>query len=310
VITNEESARFRVGITLGFSAYLVWGLLTLYWKALKDFDAFELIGWRIVTSTIILLATMLVTRRLFPLLKTLCNARLVARIGLASILLTINWTMYVWAVVNKHVLETALGYFIAPIFTIVVGVFVLREKLSTRQRVAVGFALSGITVLGVAYGRVPWIALVIASSWTVYGYLKKQIVLPPLESLTAEVMLLFIPAAIYVGATWQRADSVVSTANLRQFSLVLFTGVITAVPLLMFAGASQRTPLTIIGPMQYLVPTINFFIGWLMYNEEVTRAKLAGFVLIWICLAVVLFDLFSAQLRAKQPRQQLASNQR
>jgi len=306
--TDADNARFRVGVTLGFSAYFIWGLLTLYWKALKEFDAFELIGWRIVTSAIILVAAMLATRRFFPLLQTLRNTRLVARIGLASVLLTINWTTYVWAVVNKHVLEVALGYFIAPVFTIVVGVFVLREKLSTRQRIAVGFAVSGIAVLTIAYGRVPWIALVIASSWTTYGYLKKQISLPPLESLTAEVLLLFVPAALFVAYTWSGAGSVPTTAGALAIVLVLFTGVITAVPLLMFAGASQRTPLTIIGPMQYVVPTTNFLLGWLLFNEEVTKAKLSGFVLIWICLAVVLYDLFSVQWRAQRPRQQSASS--
>ena len=134
--------------------------------------------------------------------------------------------------------------------------------------------------------------------------------LPPLESLTAEVLLLFVPAALYVAYTWSGAGSVPTTAGALSIVLVLFTGVITAVPLLMFAGASQRTPLTIIGPMQYVVPTTNFLLGWLLFNEEVTKAKLSGFVLIWICLAVVLFDLFSVQWKARRLRQQSASSLR
>jgi chloramphenicol-sensitive protein RarD len=219
------------------------------------------------------------------------------------VLLTINWATYVWAVVNDHVIETALGYFIAPILTIVVGVFFLHEKLRGIQRVAVTFAVGGIAVLTVAYGRVPWIALIIATSWTFYAYLKKKVPLAPLESLTAEVIVLAAPAFIFLLATWNNVGSVQNTANSVEWIFVAFTGVITAVPLLMFASASQRTPLTILGPMQYIVPTMNFLIGWLMFNEALTSSKVAGFSLIWVCLALVLTDLFRTQRQ-----QQIASS--
>jgi chloramphenicol-sensitive protein RarD len=275
----------------------------LYWKELHGFDPFELIGWRIASSVLVLVVVMLATGRLVPLLRSLRNPQLLIRIALASVLLTINWATYVWAVVNDHVIETALGYFIAPIFTIVVGVFVLHEKLRSIQRVAVSFAVGGIVVLTVAYGRVPWIALIIATSWTFYAYLKKKVPLQPLESLTAEVIVLAIPAFIYLCTTWSNVDSVPNTANSVEWAFVAFTGVITAVPLLMFASASQRTPLTILGPMQYIVPTMNFLIGWLMFDELLTSSKVAGFSLIWVCLALVLTDLFRTQRR-----QQTASN--
>jgi chloramphenicol-sensitive protein RarD len=275
----------------------------LYWKELHGFDPFELIGWRITSSVVVLTVVMLATRRLVPLLRSLRNPQLLLRIALASVLLTINWATYVWAVVNDHVIETALGYFIAPVLTIVVGVFVLHEKLRGIQRVAVSFAVGGIAVLTVAYGRVPWIALIIATSWTFYAYLKKKVPLAPLESLTAEVIVLAAPAFIFLLATWNNVGSVQSTANSVEWIFVAFTGVITAVPLLMFASASQRTPLTILGPMQYIVPTMNFLIGWLMFNEALTSSKVAGFSLIWVCLALVLTDLFRTQRQ-----QQIASS--
>jgi chloramphenicol-sensitive protein RarD len=283
--------------------YFIWGALTLYWKELHGFDPFELIGWRIASSVLVLVVVMLATGRLVPLLRSLRSPQLFLRIALASVLLTINWATYVWAVVNDHVIETALGYFIAPILTIVVGVFVLHEKLRTIQRVAVSFAIGGIVVLTIAYGRVPWIALIIATSWTFYAYLKKKVPLQPLESLTAEVIVLAIPAFIYLYTTWSNVDSVRNTATSMEWVFVAFTGVITAVPLLMFASASQRTPLTILGPMQYIVPTMNFLIGWLMFDELLTSSKVAGFSLIWVCLALVLTDLFRTQRR-----QQTASN--
>jgi len=283
--------------------YFIWGALTLYWKELHGFDPFELIGWRVTSSVVVLTVVMLATGRLLPLLRSLRNPQLLLRIALASVLLTINWATYVWAVVNDHVIETALGYFIAPILTIVVGVFVLHEKLRGIQRVAVSFAVGGIVVLTVAYGRVPWIALIIAMSWTFYAYLKKKVPLAPLESLTAEVIVLAAPAFIFLCATWNNVDSVQNTANSVEWIFVAFTGVITAVPLLMFASASQRTPLTILGPMQYIVPTMNFLIGWLMFNEALTSSKVAGFSLIWVCLALVLTDLFRTQRQ-----QQIASS--
>jgi len=285
----------QAAVALSFSVYFLWGALTLYWKELKDFDPFELIGWRIASSVVVLVVVMSATHRLQPLLIALRNPQLFLRISLASILLTINWATYVWAVVNDHVLETALGYFIAPVLTIVIGVGVLHERLRMIQKVAVAFAVGGIAVLTIAYGRVPWIAITIAGSWSFYAYLKKQVPLQPLESLTAEVLVLAVPAIAFLFVTWNNAESVSNTANLTEWIFVAFTGVITAVPLLMFASASQRTPLTILGPMQYIVPTMNFFIGWLLFDELLTSSKVAGFALIWVCLALVLTDLFRTQ---------------
>lgn len=285
----------QAAVALSFSVYFLWGALTLYWKELRDFDPFELIGWRIASSVVVLVVVMSATRRLRPLLIALRNPRLFLRIFLASVLLTINWATYVWAVVNDHVLETALGYFIAPVLTIVIGVGVLHERLRLIQKVAVAFAVGGIAVLTIAYGRVPWIAITIASSWSFYAYLKKKVPLQPLESLTAEVLVLAVPAIAFLFATWSNVDSVSNTANFTEWIFVAFTGVITAVPLLMFASASQRTPLTILGPMQYIVPTMNFLIGWLLFDELLTSSKVAGFSLIWVCLALVLTDLFRTQ---------------
>ena len=285
----------QAAVALSFSVYFLWGALTLYWKELQDFDPFELIGWRIASSVVVLVVVISATRRLRPLLIALRTPQLFLRISLASILLTINWATYVWAVVNDHVLETALGYFIAPVLTIVIGVSVLHERLRMIQKVAVAFAVGGIAVLTIAYGRVPWIAITIASSWSFYAYLKKKVPLQPLESLTAEVLVLAVPAIAFLFATWNNVDSVSSTANFTEWIFVAFTGVITAIPLLMFASASQRTPLTILGPMQYIVPTMNFLIGWLLFDELLTTSKVAGFALIWVCLALVLTDLFRTQ---------------
>ena len=306
--TQHDASRriAQSGITLGFGAYIIWGLVTIFWKQLKSFDSFELIGWRITTSAILLVAYMTATKKMKPLLLTMRDPQTLVRLIVASILLTINWSTYVWAVVNGHVIEAALGYFIAPLSTMVLGVFALHEKLRRSQMVAVCFALCGVAVLTIEYGRVPWIALTIASSWTFYGYLKKQVQLPPLESLTGEVIVAFIPALIYVAMCWNHTNSVSNIASSTQWLLIALTGFVTTVPLLLFAASSQRIPLTLIGPMQYIVPIINFLLGWLLYAEEITTTKVAGFALIWVCLAIVLLDLFIWQRRAVQSQPQSA----
>lgn len=274
----------------GLTAYLVWGLLTLYWKQLHGFDAIELIGWRIVTAVVVMAVILSIGRRWSRLAVLRTDRRLAARVVLAAVLLTINWTSYVWAVVHDHVLETALGYFIAPIGTVMLGVLVLREHLRTAQRVALVLALASVVVLTVSYGRVPWLALAIAASWTAYGFLKKRVPLSPVESMASESFLLLAPAVVVVAALAGRSGSVPSTASPLEWLLVLGTGIATVGPLMLFAHAAPRVPLTILGPMQYIVPTMNFFIGWALYGEDLPLSRLAGFALVWIGLVVVSLD--------------------
>jgi len=204
--------------------------------------------------------------------------------------LVVNWTLYVWAVVNEHVIETALGYFIAPLFTAMIGVFVLREPLRLLQKIALGFALASVIVLTVAYGRPPVVALAIAASWAFYGLLKKQVPLRPVDSLTAETTVLTLPALVFVGWSLTRATPVFAESSALDVALVLLTGLITAVPLLLFAHAALRLPLTVIGPMQYIVPVVNFLLGWIVYNEDMQPERFVGFVLVWIGLACTFTD--------------------
>ena len=280
----------RTGIAYGLGAYITWGFLTIYWKFLKDFNAFELIGWRIVTSAIVLLAILMYNKQLRNLAIALREPQVQLRVALASILLSVNWTTYVWAVVHDHVLETALGYFIAPIFTMMIGFIVLREPIRTSHRLVIGLATIAIVILTFSYGQLPWRALLIATSWSCYGYLKKQVKLTSLESLSGEVVALVLPAFVLVLITFNRTDSVPNTANLAEWILVLLTGLMTALPLLMFGAASRRVRLSVLGPMQYLVPTFNFLLGWLAYNEELNTTKLLGFAFVWVGLAIFFVD--------------------
>jgi len=280
----------RAGIIAGVTAYVVWGLLTIYWKQLHDFDAFELIGWRITASAVVM-AVILTWKRGWSRLAVLLHDRaLLARVAAAAVLLTVNWTSYVWAVVHNHVLETALGYFIAPLGTVMVGVLVLHEPLRTAQKVALVLAAGAVVVLTISYGRVPWLALAIAVSWTTYGYLKKHVPLTPVESMAAESFILVIPAIALAVAFAGRAGSIPNSATAGQLTLAALTGFATVGPLMLFAFAAQRVPLTVIGPMQYIVPSMNFVIGWQLYDEPLSATKLAGFSLVWIGLVVLTLD--------------------
>jgi chloramphenicol-sensitive protein RarD len=297
--TAPTPAEERRGIVAGLAAYLIWGFLTLFWRLLHDFDAAELIGWRILSSSAVMIVVLAATRRWAPVVGVLRQRRLLARVIVTALLLTVNWTCYVWAVVHDDVVETALGYFIAPLGTMAVGVLVLHERLHTAQWAVIGLALAAIGVLTWSYGDVPWLALAIAVSWTTYGYLKKFVPLSPVESMGAETLVLAAPALLLLLSLSGAEDSVVSSASGGQLALVALTGVATIVPLTLFAASVQRVPLTILGPMQYIVPVINFLFGWLLFGEEMPPSRFAGFALVWLALVVLTLD--SAR-RARQGR--------
>jgi chloramphenicol-sensitive protein RarD len=280
----------RSGVLSGISAYLLWGFITIYWKALKEFAPLELIGFRIVMSVVLLVALLALKSRLRTLFRRLRDESLWGRVTLASALLAVNWTTYVIVVHEGKVIEAALGYFIAPLGTMLLGVKVLHERLRPVQIASASLATVAVVVLTVSYGRLPVYALAMAATWSVYGLLKRQVPLSPLESLASETIVLIVPALALVGWHFQYENSVFRSASVAELVLVALTGVITAIPLLLFAHASQRLPLTVLGPMQYSVPIINFLLGWLVYHEELNTSRIVGFALVWIALVIVTFD--------------------
>jgi chloramphenicol-sensitive protein RarD len=208
----------RTGAAVGFGAYLLWGLLTIYWKELHRFDPFELIGYRVAGSGGLLIAVLAARRRLRPMLTALRRPQLAWRVALAAVLLTANWTAYVWAVTHDNVVETALGYFLAPLGTMTLGVVVLGERMHAVQRIAAGLSLGAVAVLTAGYGRVPVLALVIAVSWTFYGLCKRRVPLGSMESLAAETLVLAVPAIALIAWGSGRDDGVpaLATPGLRR----------------------------------------------------------------------------------------------
>ena len=286
-VSLDEQQR---GIVAGVTAYLVWGALTLYWRHLEEFNAVELIGWRVICSAVIMMIVLSVTHRWQHLRPTLRDRRLFGSVLLCALFLTINWTTYVWAVVHDHVIETALGYFLAPLGTMLVGVIVLHEKISRAQEFVFVLALIAVGILTFSYGRVPWLSLIIATTWVVYGYLKKHVPLTPVESMAAESFIVLVPAIVAVTVLAGGAGSIPHTASTVQFILVLCSGLATIVPLTLFAYAAQRMPLTVIGPLNYIVPTINFCLGWLVFHEDLPPSRVVGFALVWVGLVIATVD--------------------
>jgi chloramphenicol-sensitive protein RarD len=287
---EEAAAAQQRGIVAGVAAYLVWGALTLYWRHLEAFNAVELIGWRVICSAVIMAIVLSVSHRWQHLRPLLADRRLLGSVVLCALFLTINWTTYVWAVVHDHVIETALGYFLAPLGTMAVGVIVLHEQLNRVQQFVFVLALVAVGILTFSYGRVPWLALIIATTWVVYGYLKKHVPLTPIESMAAESFIVFVPAIVAVTVLSGGSGSIPHTASIAQFALVLCSGLATIVPLTLFAYAAQRMPLTVIGPLNYIVPTINFCLGWLVFHEALPPSRIVGFALVWLGLVIATAD--------------------
>lgn len=278
------------GIRAAVVAYSIWGLLTIYWKQLAEFDAFELIAWRIITASAVMIVVVTGRRRWAVIREAFADRRLTLRIAGASLLLTANWSAYVYAVVSDRILETALGYFIAPLGTMALGIVVFRERPTSAQKWAMGLAAGAVAVLTVSYGQFPVVALTIAVTWSLYGMLKRQVPLRAAESLAAETFVLLAPALVVATAMAWRIDSIPRSGGPANLALVSLAGVATVVPLTLFAFAARRVPFTILGPLNYLVPTINFVLGWALYGESMPWSRLLGFGVVWIALAIVTID--------------------
>jgi len=280
----------RTGVLVGAGAYLLWGSLTIYWKQLAAFDALELIGWRTMTAAIVMTVIIAIRRHGPQLRRALTNPRTLAALTTAALLLVANWLSYVWAVVNDRVIETALGYFIAPLATMAIGVLVLGETPTRAQRAAFVLASIAVVVLTISYGRPPWIALALAGTWSLYGLTKRRVPLDAVDSLAGETLVLALPAVVLVAVVGSSASSNLPDATATEWVFLLGTGLITAIPLMLFAAAAQSIPFTLLGPLNLLVPVINFGLGWLLYDEPMPLDRVIGFSFVWVALGIVMAD--------------------
>ena len=278
------------GILFGLSAYVLWGLLPLYWQWLEGVDSSEILVHRGIWSFLICLLFLRFVRKFKVFWQLIKDRRTFSILAFASLLLTINWGVYIWSVTVGRVVESALGYYITPLISVIFGVVILKEQIRNAQKVAVGLAGVGVVILTIGYGALPWIALLLAMSWGGYSLVKKRLKLGPLESLSVETLVALLPSVGY--ALHLTSDGKAGFGTSPGITLLLIGGgFATVLPLLLFNGATNRLPLVTIGLLQYTTPTIMFLIGVGINHEDMNQTKLIGFIFIWVALFVFGRDL-------------------
>ena len=294
--------RTGVGVAFAIAAYVLWGFLPLYFAALAPAGAVEVVAWRVLLSLVFCAALLTVTRGWPALVAIARDRRTMLVMGAAGVFILINWLVYVFAALSGHVVEASLGYFTNPIVTVLLGVIVLRERLRPLQWVAIGFSALAVLVLAVNYGKFPWIALVLAFSFGLYGFIKKQVGsrVDAISGLTIETAWLAPFAAIAVVVIALNGGLVMGTAGGGHTLLLLLAGGVTAIPLLLFAAAARRLPLVYLGLTQYFAPVIQFLIGVFIFREDMPVARWVGFTLVWVALVVLTIDMLRSNRAARR----------
>lgn len=293
------SSQLHRGMVAASVSYLIWGILPLYWKALDHVPAYEILGHRMAWSLPFVVLFLVLSGQKNALLQ-LRNRRTLSISAGSAALLSINWLIYIWAVNAGYIVETSLGYYINPLVTVGFGVFFLKERLRGGQVAALGLAAAGVVYLTLVYGTFPWIALVLALTFAVYGLIHKKIQVGPMKSLYLETMIFFLPALAFIIYLGRDGSSGFVHGDLRTMMLLAGTGLITTVPLLLFGYAAQKIPMFWLGILQYTAPTLNLLIGVLVYGEEFPFSRLIGFLLVWSALAVLMAE--GIVQRARQQR--------
>lgn len=273
------------GILYAIAAYGLWGVFPIYWKQFHGIPALQLLGHRIGWSFLLLLVVILWSKQWGEFRAALTRRNVRIYLG-AGLLVAVNWLTYVWAVEAGFIVESSLGYFINPLLSVLLGVIVLRERLRLAQWIAVGLAALGVLYLASVYGRLPWIALTLAISFACYGLVKKIAPLGSLHGVTLETGLLFLPATAYLVMAEVNGAGAFLHSGLKQDVLMFGAGIVTTVPLLLFASAARRIPLSTVGVLQYIAPTMQFLLGVLVYREPFDAQHLIGFAVVWFALII------------------------
>jgi chloramphenicol-sensitive protein RarD len=291
---SQHRTDFR-GVLAAAGSFLFWGIVPLYWKQMRAVSSFELIAHRCAWSLFFLLGVMAWQKSFAELRPAFASRGLLLRSLGSALFLTVNWTVYIWAVNSGHVIESSLGYFLTPLFNVAFGYFAFHERLRPPQWIAIGCATLGVLLLLVGVGQVPWIALTLASTWAFYGILRKKSSLGSLAGLTVETILIFPLAAGLLLWRAHTGEGALGHASPLVHALVLSAGVVTAIPLLSFAYGARRIRMTTLGLLQYIAPTVQFLIGLFVYREPFDAARFQAFALIWCGLIVYSADSFWVQ---------------
>ena len=289
----------KKGVLYGIGAYLLWGLFPIYWKWLEAVPAIQIISHRVIWSFVLLALIVFVTRQWRAFRSAAIKPRIMLIYLVSAILLSINWLTYVWAVNAGFVVETSLGYFINPLLSVLLGVVFLREKLRPWQWLPIGLAAIGVVYVAFSYGQFPWIALTLAFSFGLYGLVKKMAPLGSLYGLTLETGLLFLPAVVFLLVMEGQGQGAFLHSPPMADLLMVGAGRGDDVPLLMFASAAQRIPLSMVGILQYITPTMQFLLGVFLYHEPFNLSLLIGFSIVWLALIIFWGESY---LASRKPR--------
>lgn len=290
------------GLLYGLIAYFLWGILPIYWKLLQHVLPLEILFHRMLWS-FLFIAFILTLRnhwQWFSLVRR--TPRLAAVFAVTAMLISLNWLTYIWAVNNGFIIEASLGYFINPLFNVVLGILFLKERLRLAQTIAILFATFGVLYLTFSYGAFPWIALILAFSFGVYGLLRKIAPLGSLEGLSIETGFLLLPALAAVVYLARSGQAAFGQSGLANSLLLVFSGAVTTIPLWLFAAAARRLTLVALGLLQYIAPTLQFLIGVFLYGEPFNRARFVGFCIIWAALCIYTTE---SVVRSHRPTHQL-----
>ena len=288
----------RRGTLYGAAAYGLWGLFPLYWPLLEPSSPVEVLAHRVLWSLVVVAVLLRLIGRVGAVREVVRDRGRLLRLAVAAVAVGVNWGAYIYGVTSGQVVETSLGYFVNPLVTVLLGVFVLGETLRPVQWTALGLAAVAVVVLTVDAGRPPWLALLLAGSFALYGLLKKTTGVGAVEGLAVETAVLAPVAAVYLVVLGAQGGSTFGTLGAGHAALLVTTGIVTAVPLLAFGAAARRVPLTTLGLLQYLAPTIQFLLGVLLLGEPLGLVQLVGFSLVWLALALFTADLLAHARRA------------
>ena len=281
----------RLGVAYGVGAYVIWGSLPIYWRWLEQATAFEILANRGIWSLVVCVIFLAFQRQLRSTFTLMKNSKTFFTLALSSFLLTLNWGIYIWAVAVDRVVEASLGYYMTPLVVVFFGVFILKEKLRITQKLSLGLAAIGVAILTLAFGQLPLVAFGLALSWGTYSLIKKRLDAGSLETLSVEMLFALIPSGIYM--FYLMSNNQAQFGSELWFSLILTTaGLVTIVPLLMFNSAATTLPLTLLGLLGYINPTIMFLVGFIVFHEPLTFSKIFGFVFIWGALILLGIDMY------------------
>jgi chloramphenicol-sensitive protein RarD len=298
---QPDRDEYRLGIVYGLAAYLLWGAFPLFFPLLEPAAPVEILAHRIVWSLAAVAVVLAVGSRrgLASLLEVMRDRRRLKLLSAAAVLIALNWGTFIYAVNSKHVIESSLGYFITPLVSAAFGLVVFRERLRPWQMAALGLGAVAVGLLTLDYGRLPWIALTLALSFGTYGLLKKLADVGAAESLALETLVLLVPALVYLAVLEVTGGGTFAHAGADHVLLLMAVGPVTAVPLLFFAGAVTRVPLTVMGMLQYLAPVLQFLVGFAIVGEDMPPSRWIGFGLVWVALVVLSLDGVRASRKAR-----------